>query len=189
MTLIADYARENPLVIAALHLPPFPASGHPDALQVPEIIEYALRNTSYAVEAGVPALYLQDLGDHPWGRQVQPYTLAAMSVVGAEVRSAFPNLLLGICLMAHGAREPLAIAQAIEAQFVRIKVYVGAMVKPRGSWRAAPMRRSRTGRSAGQGRSPSWLTFTTALGRRSPHSRWQNQRAWRQPSAGRMGWF
>lgn len=34
--------------------------------------------------------------------------------------------------MSHGARETLAIAQAIEAQFVRLKVYAGAMVKAEG---------------------------------------------------------
>lgn len=119
-------------VIAALHLPPFPASGHPRAQSLDLIVAYALRNASHAVEAGVPALYLQDLGDHPWGREVQPHTIAMMSVVAAEVRREFPSLLLGICLMAHGAREPLAIAQAVGAQFVRIKVYVGGMVKAEG---------------------------------------------------------
>ena len=35
-------------------------------------------------------------------------------------------------MMSHGAREPLAVAQAIGAQFVRIKVYTGAMVKAEG---------------------------------------------------------
>ena len=34
--------------------------------------------------------------------------------------------------MGHGAREPLAIAQAVGAKFVRLKVYVGAMVKAEG---------------------------------------------------------
>jgi membrane complex biogenesis BtpA family protein len=35
-------------------------------------------------------------------------------------------------MMSHAAKEPLAIAQAIGAQFVRIKVYVGTMVKAEG---------------------------------------------------------
>jgi len=129
---IRTYSMYEPLVIAALHLPPFPASGHPEARSVAEIIEFALRNTSYAVQAGVPALYLQDLGDHPWGKQIQPHTLASMSVVGAEIRREHPELMLGVCLMGHGSREPIAIAQALNAQFVRLKVYVGAMVKAEG---------------------------------------------------------
>ena len=55
-----------------------------------------------------------------------------MTAVGAAIRREFPDLAMGICLMSHGAREPLAIAQAISAQFVRHKVYVGAMVKAEG---------------------------------------------------------
>ena len=121
-----------PPVIAALHLPPFPASGHPQAQSLSAIREYALRNTALAVQAGVPALYLQDLGDHPVARPIPAHIVAGLSAVGAAVRAEFPDLYLGVCLMGHGAREPLAVAQAIGAQFVRLKVYVGAMVKAEG---------------------------------------------------------
>lgn len=120
------------LIIGALHLPPFPGSGHPGRKSIREIIDYAVRNIDLATKAGIAALYIQDLGDHPWGRQVQPHTIAGMSVVGRAIRDRYPDLLLGVCLMSHGAREVIAVAQAIDAQFVRIKVYVGAMVKAEG---------------------------------------------------------
>jgi len=122
----------KPLVVAALHLPPFPGSGHPDAQPIPAITEYALRNIARAISAGVQAVYLQDLGDHPVAPAVQPHTIAGVAAVGSAVRREFPDLALGVCLMSHGAREPLAIAQAIGAQLVRLKVYVGAMVKAEG---------------------------------------------------------
>jgi membrane complex biogenesis BtpA family protein len=122
----------KPLVIAALHLPPFPASAHPDAQSVPAIIDYALRNVARAAKSGVRAVYLQDLGDYPVAPSVQPHAIAGIAVAGAAVRREFPYLALGICLMSHGAREPIAVAQAIDAQFVRLKVYVGAMVKAEG---------------------------------------------------------
>lgn len=127
-------ADNNPLpkIIAALHLPPFPASGHPAAQSMTAIRDYALRNVETAARAGVGGLYLQDLGEHPVAPQVQPHITSGMAVIGSAVRAAFPDLILGICLMEHGAREPLAIAQAIGAQFVRLKVYVGAMVKSEG---------------------------------------------------------
>jgi len=125
-------AFKRPIVIAALHLPPFPGSAHPDAQPIPAITEYALRNIGRAVGAGVRAVYLQDLGDHPVAPVVQPHTIAGVTAVGSAVRRQFPDLTLGVCLMSHGAREPLAIAQAIGAQFVRLKVYVGAMVKAEG---------------------------------------------------------
>lgn len=121
-----------PRVIAALHLPPHPASRHPAAQPMRQIVDYALRNAERAVRAGIPALYIQDVADTPVASSVQPHTVASLSVVGAALRQAFPDLILGVCLMSHGAREPLAIAQAVEAQFVRLKVYVGAMVKAEG---------------------------------------------------------
>ena len=122
----------TPTVIAALHLPPFPGSSHPDAQSITKITEYALRNVSRAVDAGVPAVYLQDLGDYPVAPVIQPHTVAGLTAVGAAVRRDFPDLSLGVCLMSHGGREPLAVAQAIGGQFVRLKVYVGAVVKAEG---------------------------------------------------------
>jgi uncharacterized protein len=121
-----------PHIIAALHLPPFPGSAHPAARTLAEIREFALRNTETALQAGVGAVYLQDLGDHPVSRTSQPHILAGMSAVASAVRAAFPELCLGISLMSNGAEAPLAAAQAAEAQFVRLKVYVGAMVKAEG---------------------------------------------------------
>lgn len=119
-------------VIAALHLLPFRASANRDARSIDEITDHALRNTRSAVNAGVQALYLQDLGDYPVAPHIGPHTVAGITAVGAALRREFPDLILGVCLMGHGAREPLAIAQAMGAKFVRLKVYVGAMVKAEG---------------------------------------------------------
>ena len=121
-----------PNIIAALHLPPFPGSGHPDRKSMQDIRAFALRNTEMVVRAGIQALLLQDLGDHPVSRPIPAHIVAGMSVVGNWIHQEFPDLQLGISLMGHGAREPLAIAQAIGAKFVRLKVYVGAMVKAEG---------------------------------------------------------
>ena len=119
-------------IIAAIHLPPFPGSAHPDAKSISEIRDYALRNIEMAVNTGIQAFYLQDLGDHPVQRPIPAHIIAGMAVVGAAIRENFPQITLGICLMGHGAKEPIALAQAIDAQFVRLKVYVGAMVKAEG---------------------------------------------------------
>lgn len=97
-----------------------------------EIRDYALRNTEKAVTAGIYGVYLQDLGDHPVQRPIPPHITAGMAVIGAAIRQAFPQLYLGVCFMGHGAREPLAAVQAFGGQFVRLKVYVGAMVRAEG---------------------------------------------------------
>ena len=122
----------HPNVIAALHLPPLAGSRHPDALPVSRAVEHALRNAEKAMRAGVQGLYIQDVADTPLAPSIQPHTTAALAVVGAALRREFPQLALGICMMSHGAREPLAVADAIGAQFVRLKVYVGVMIKAEG---------------------------------------------------------
>ena len=123
---------EIPKVIAALHLPPLPGSSHPDRKSMVEIRDFALRNSEMAVQAGIQALFIQDLGDHPVARPIPPHVIAGVSAVGIWIHDQFPELQLGVSLLGHGAKEPLAIAQAIGACFVRLKVYVGAMVKAEG---------------------------------------------------------
>jgi hypothetical protein len=132
MTPVSWIPAGRPAVIGAIHLPPLAGSQHPAAQTVAVAVEHALRNVEKAVRAGVPVIYLQDLGDTPIAPSVEPHAAAALAVVGAAVRREFPDLVLGICMMSHGCKEPLAIAQAIGAQFVRLKVYVGAMVKAEG---------------------------------------------------------
>ncbi|HSM23266.1 MAG TPA: BtpA/SgcQ family protein [Anaerolineaceae bacterium] len=123
---------EIPKVIAALHLPPLPGSAHPDRKTMLEIRDFALRNSEMALQAGIQAIFLQDLGDHPVARPISPHIIAGVTAVGYYIHDQFPELQLGISLLGHGAKEPLAIAQAIGARFVRLKVYVGAMLKAEG---------------------------------------------------------
>jgi membrane complex biogenesis BtpA family protein len=119
-------------VMAALHLPSMRSAANPSGLPLAEIIAYASRNADIAFKGGVDALYIQDLGDHPTAPQVQPHTIARVTAVGGALRRRHPQAPLGVCLMSHGARGPLAVAEAMDGDFVRLKVYVGAMVKSEG---------------------------------------------------------
>ena len=108
MTKISWIPEDRPGVIGAFHLPPLMGSQHPAAQPVSVAVDHALRNIEKAVKAGVPAIYLQDLGDAPIATSIQPHAAAALAVVGAAVRREFPDLALGICMMSHGCKEPLA---------------------------------------------------------------------------------
>lgn len=121
-----------PRVIAAIHLLPSPDSFRPDAQPLERIIEHALAHAQIAYDGGVRAFYFQDARDTPLAPQVTESTVSRMIEVGKALRRAFPDVKLGVSLMQHGGRAPLEIAHAIDAQFVRIKVYVGAMVKAEG---------------------------------------------------------
>jgi membrane complex biogenesis BtpA family protein len=131
MTRLTLRGREVRL-IAALHLPAMPASAQPAALSIADVIAYARRNAALALQNGMDGLYIQDLGDYPVARLPQPHTVARVTAVGCALRQDFPTTALGVCLMAHGAAGPLAAAQAMDADFVRLKVYVGAVVKAEG---------------------------------------------------------
>lgn len=119
-------------ITAALHLPPFPASSNPDRKSMSEIRSFVMRNVEMIVNSGIESLILQDLGEHPVSKEIPVFVTAGISTVGTWVRDEFPDLEIGISLLGHGAKEPLAIANAIGAKFVRLKVFVGAMVKAEG---------------------------------------------------------
>ena len=61
-----------------------------------------------------------------------PETIAIMSAVGRLLKREFPALELGIIVQAHDPYAAIAIAQASGADFVRIKVFSGAMLKSEG---------------------------------------------------------
>lgn len=121
-----------PRVIGALHLLPSEVSARPDSQPLNKIIDHALLHAQIAHDAGVRAFYIQDVHDVPVAPTVLPQTISNVTSVGKELRRAFPNLVLGVCLMQHAAKEPLRICDDIGGQFVRIKVYTGAMVKAEG---------------------------------------------------------
>jgi predicted TIM-barrel enzyme len=124
--------RKLPRVIAAIHLLPSRESFRSDFYPLNKIIDHALLHAQIAYDGGVRGFYYQDVNDTPVAPQIAEHTVSHMMAVGKELRRAFPDVVLGLCLMQHGAKEPLGIAHAIGAQFVRLKVYVGAMVKAEG---------------------------------------------------------
>jgi uncharacterized protein len=117
----------DPPLIAALHFP--------DPIVEPErspawLEDYALANARVFAEAGFPALMLQDQTREPG--DAAPETVARMAALGRSVKRAFPSLALGIIVQAHDAIAPLAIAKACGADFVRLKVFVGAAMTAEG---------------------------------------------------------
>jgi hypothetical protein len=121
-----------PRVVAALHLLPSAESCQPSAQPLNKIIDHALVHTQIAWDSGIRAMYYQDVHDVPVSRTVSPEKLAQMTQIGQEIKKAFPELRLGVCFMQNGAREPLQVACDIGAEFVRIKVYIGVMIKAEG---------------------------------------------------------
>ncbi len=98
---------------------------------VAEIREAAVRDAVAMAEGGLDGIILQDIGNLPVPRRARPETVAMMTALGLAIREAV-SLPLGVSLLEEDPSAALAIARAIGAGFVRIKVYVGAMVGAEG---------------------------------------------------------
>jgi membrane complex biogenesis BtpA family protein len=96
-----------------------------------EIRDRALRDAEAYAQAGFDALMLQNVGDLPVPERVGPETIAWLTAAGAAVASAV-DLPLGVSVLKNDGPAALAVAQAIGARFVRVKVWIGAMVGAEG---------------------------------------------------------
>jgi predicted TIM-barrel enzyme len=118
----------RPLVIAALHLPELGIGHKPTSMGWLE--DYVMKNLAVFAEGGVPAVILQEETLNL--SQARPENIAILAALARMARHEYPGLHLGIIVQAHDPVAPLAIAHASGASFVRIKVFVGAMLKAEG---------------------------------------------------------
>ena len=123
--------RNDDPVVAMIHLPPLPGAGNYDGAPVDDIATRALAEAELLRDAGFSWLLLQNTHDAPTRARVPAATLTAMSAIGAGVREVFGGSI-GVNVHKNDGAGALAVAHAIGATFVRVKVLVGAWVGPEG---------------------------------------------------------
>ena len=135
----------NPLprLVGMVHLLPLP--GSPSfAGSVGEVVATAVEDARVLVDAGFPALIVENFGDMPFhADQVPPETVAAMTLaVGEVVRTRIP---IGVNVLRNDARAALGIAAATGARFIRVNILTGVMYTDQGPivGRAAEIMRAR----------------------------------------------
>jgi len=123
-------------LIGMVHLLPLPGSPRytPAEHDFDVVLERAAADARTLAENGADAVMVENFFDAPFAKDnVPPHTIAAMTRAALAVRSAvgvaFP---VGINVLRNDARAAIAIAHAVEAQFVRINVFVGAAVTDQG---------------------------------------------------------
>ena len=126
-------------LIGMLHVGPL--AGSPlhrrTALDLDDQIEDAVGQAEIYRAAGFHGLVLENMFDRPYLKgRVGPETVAALAVIGREVRRAVP-LPLGIQVLAAANEEALAVALACGAAFVRVEGFVFAHVADEGLIEAA----------------------------------------------------
>jgi membrane complex biogenesis BtpA family protein len=109
-------------------LPGTPACADP----LERLVEVAVVEARAYREAGYDALMIENMHDRPYlNASVGPEIVAAMTVVGREVRSAV-RLPLGVQILAGANLAALAVAHAVGAAFVRVEGFVFAHVADEG---------------------------------------------------------
>src|SRR4029450_2513977 len=118
-------------VIGMVHLPPLPGSPRWGG-SMEGVISAALRDAEALAAGGVDALLVENFGDAPFsGGRVGAETVAAMVAAAREVARVV-RLPLGVNVLRSDGVSALAVALAVGARFIRVKVQVGAGVRGPG---------------------------------------------------------
>ncbi|HJQ78054.1 MAG TPA: BtpA/SgcQ family protein [Acidimicrobiia bacterium] len=125
-----------------VHLLPLP--GSPRSGSMAEVISAAASDAAILLDAGFPALMVENFGDSPfYPDQVPAETIAAMAVAVRQVIDA--GAPVGVNVLRNDAISALGIAAATGASFVRVNVLTGTMYTDQGpiTGRAAEVQRAR----------------------------------------------
>lgn len=112
-------------VTGVIHLPPFGAG----KTEIDQLERWLLEQMALHVEGGFSSMMIQDQTP---GERAGLKTVAVLAALGRAVKRTFPKLSLGIILEANDPAAALHVANACGADFVRQKVFIGAMVKAGG---------------------------------------------------------
>jgi uncharacterized protein len=118
-------------VIGMVQLAALPGGSRYKGVRIDDILEPALAEARILAENDVDALMVQNLGDVPTAMHATKVQVAWMTRVTAEVRRACGKPV-GLNMLENDADAMFAVASAAGADFVRIKVFVGAMLTPFG---------------------------------------------------------
>lgn len=118
-------------LVGMLHLPPLPGIPNHRPVPLAKIVDQAVADAVTLTTAGFTHLLLQNAHDVPAQTTVTPSTVAIMTRIGTEVAAA-TTLPLGINVAHNDGPAALAIAYAVGASFIRIKLLTGAAVGPAG---------------------------------------------------------
>jgi hypothetical protein len=130
MNLEALFGHSQP-VIGMVHLDPLPGSPKFDGDRE-SILQNARADARALENGGVNALMVENFGDAPfYPDDVPKHVVASMTRAAAAVADE-SDLPLGINILRNDAMADLAVAQAVDADFMRVNVHTGARVADQG---------------------------------------------------------
>lgn len=118
-------------IVGMVQLGPLAGSCRFGGGRIAAVLETALAEAEVLSRNGVDVLMVQNLGDLPVDAHASPAQVAWMTRATSEIRQRF-GLPVGLNLLENDAAAMFAVASAAGADFVRIKVFIGAMMTPFG---------------------------------------------------------
>lgn len=125
-----NFFHDQKTIIGMIHVDALP--GTPRFNQaMPNIIARAKAEALTYKEAGIDGLMIENMHDVPFARQIGPEIVAAMAVIGYEIKNV-SGLRCGLQILAGANQEALAAALAAGLDFVRVEGFIFAHVADEG---------------------------------------------------------
>jgi membrane complex biogenesis BtpA family protein len=127
---VSNFLQQKKTIIGMIHvdaLPGTPRFGNKMSAVIGRAREEAL---TYK-QAGIDVLMIENMHDIPFDRHIGPEIVAAMAILGYEVKQA-TGLRCGIQILAASNREALGVAQAAGLDFVRAEGFVFGHIADEG---------------------------------------------------------
>lgn len=118
-------------VVANIALPPLPGSHNYRSGGIEQVIEKAVEEARLIDSTGYDGVLLQNSGDGLFTRDGFPETIAYLTAIGAAVKRDV-RCQVGFNILSVGGPQSLSVAHAVGGDFVRIKIYVGAVATDAG---------------------------------------------------------
>jgi membrane complex biogenesis BtpA family protein len=96
-----------------------------------DVIARAREEALMYKEAGIDVLMIENMHDIPFDRHIGPEIVAAMAILGYEVKQA-TGLRCGIQILAAANKEALGVARAAGLDFVRVEGFVFGHIADEG---------------------------------------------------------
>lgn len=125
-------ARSEKLIFSMIQPEPLPGSYRHRDMTIDEIVDAALRETEMVADNGFDGIIVQNMNDMPIKQIANPEAIAYMTRIASEIRTRFPELVMGILMNWDGVAG-LSVADAVGADFVRVEhLFCGASVTSAG---------------------------------------------------------
>ncbi|HDS09517.1 MAG TPA: BtpA/SgcQ family protein [Firmicutes bacterium] len=118
------------LLIGMVHLLPMP--GSPDFTSMDTVIKQALADAKILERAGFHAVMIENFGDTPFYKtHVPPETISAFTLIASKIKE-YVKIPVGINVLRNDGFAAVAIANAVGGMFIRINVFISAVLTDQG---------------------------------------------------------